>query len=84
MSMIKATDKIGQVVYVATNMDYEEEYRRCIYCETFSDEQMENKIDDLVVHSWNCNIFDNEQVEEYIKNYYKGETLDLNYKFYKF
>lgn len=79
--MIRVTDKIGQVVYVTTIMDYDEEYGRCIYCETYSDENFDNKIDDLVVHSWDCNIFDDKQVEEFIKDYYKGETLDLDFIF---
>lgn len=75
-------DKIGQRVYVTFTPDVEPN-KGGLYCETFTDDRMEEKIDDFCIHSGDCEMT-REGIEGYIADYYKDTELDLNYNFYKF
>ena len=86
--MIETTDKAGQKVYVTYVNDCEDNAGG-FYCETYSDENCDHKIDDFCVHLeslWNYSepyseraILD--RLKEYIRDYYKDEVLNLEFNF---
>lgn len=41
------------------------------YCQTYSDEEMDNQIDDFCIHTDDCNCNNQEDVENFIKRYAK-------------
>lgn len=73
------TDKNGQMVYISYIPDCGEN-EGGLYCETWTDEYYNHKIDDFCIHKGDCD-FTQEGIEEYIKNYYKDEVLDLSFNF---
>ena len=78
--MVTAIDKAGHKVFVDYTPDCE--YNEGgFYCETFADEDGADKIDDFCIHPEDCDCTDEEAVEEYIRNYYKDEVLDLEFSF---
>ena len=85
--MIQVKDKAGQTVYVSYVQDCEDN-QDGFYCETYSDPNGDNKIDDFVVRS--TDIYDYagmeypkiiEELEKVIKQKYQDVVLDLDYKF---
>lgn len=78
--MIRVTDKDGNVVFV----DYIHDCGSNVggfYCQTYSDERGDNKIDDFCIHPEDCDCSNYDEVEDYIRHYYENEVLDLNYVF---
>lgn len=73
------TDKKGQKVYVTFIPDCGEN-EGGLYCETYTDDRCDKKIDDFCIHKGDCD-FTKEGIEGYIGNYYKEEVLDLDYDF---
>ena len=79
--MIEVKDKAGQTVYVSYIPDVDPN-EGGYYCETFRDEDEDEKIDDFVIHPEDLQDITNEdEVEGYIKNYYLDEILDLDFDF---
>ena len=82
--MITTKDKAGQTIYI-TYINHFGENEVGYYCETYSDENCDNKIDDFCVHPgdfqpWSGSDF-YDRLEDYIAHHYDDETLDLNWKF---
>ena len=73
------TDKGGQKVYVTFVPDYEPN-EGGLYCETYTDDRCDKKIDDFCIHKGDCD-FTQAGIESFIKDHYKDEVLDLNYDF---
>lgn len=78
--MVEAKDKAGQIVYVSYIPDCEPNDGG-LYCETYSDQWCDNKIDDFCIHPEDCNCESVEEVEKYIQDYYRNETLDFGTRF---
>lgn len=78
--MVEAKDKAGQIVYVSYIPDCEPNDGG-LYCETYSDQWCDNKIDDFCIHPEDCNCGSTLEVKKYIQDYYRDEVLDLNYDF---
>lgn len=85
--MITTKDKAGQTVYITYINDCGENGFG-FYCETYSDEDCEHKIDDFCIHPED--IGDNEDmsyrdrmaaVEYLCCHYYDNEVLDLDWEF---
>lgn len=82
--MIVTTDKAGQTVFITCVHDCDENAGG-FYCETYSDENCEHKIDDFCVHPgdfkpyFGSDFYD--RLEDYIFHYYDNEVLDLDYDF---
>lgn len=82
--MITAKDKAGQTVYITYVNDCGDNAGG-FYCETYSDENRDHKIDDFCVHPgdfqpyFGSDFYD--RLEEYIRDHYKDTVLDLNYNF---
>lgn len=72
-------DKKGQEVYVTFVPDVEPN-EGGLYCETYTDDRCDNKIDDFCIHKGDCEMTQ-AGIENYIRNYYKDEVLDLDYTF---
>jgi hypothetical protein len=72
-------DKAGQMAYVTYVPDCGPN-EGGLYCETYTDDRCEKKIDDFCIHKGDCH-FSQAEIEEYIKNYYKDIILDLSYNF---
>lgn len=83
--MITTKDKAGQTVYITYINDCGENGFG-FYCETYSDEDCEHKIDDFCVHPgdfqpyFGSDFYD--RLEDYIAHYYDNEVLDLTWDFY--
>ena len=73
------TDKKGQKVYVTYIPDCDEN-EGGFYCETYTDDNCDNKIDDFCIHKGDCD-FTEKGIETYIKNYYLDEILDMDFVF---
>lgn len=94
--VIKTTDKMwvrdkkGQRVYVTYISDVEPN-KGGYYCETYTNDDFGQKIDDFCIHlddlpSGFEQMHYNEQekaIKNYIKDYYKDTELNLNYRFDK-
>jgi hypothetical protein len=78
--MIETKDKLGQAIYISYVDDCEEN-EGGFYCETYSDEWGDNKIDDFCIHTDDCDCQNYDEVEEFIRHYYDDEELDLNWNF---
>lgn len=82
--MITTKDKLGQTIYI-TYIDDCGDNECGYYCETYSDEECEHKIDDFCVHAgefqpyFGSDFYD--RLEEYISHYYDDIELDLDYDF---
>lgn len=76
------TDKKGQKAYVTYIPDCGEN-EGGLYCETWTDDRCDRKIDDFCIHKEECDLFflTKDGIEDYIKNYYKDEVLDLSFNF---
>lgn len=72
-------DKANQSVYVTCVPDCGEN-EGGLYCEVYTDDRCEKKIDDFCIHIGDCEMTQ-EGIEEYIKNYYNDEILDLSFNF---
>ena len=86
--MITTKDKAGQTVYITYIEDCGEN-EGGFYCETYSDEDCDCKIDDFCIYPED--IDDNEDmsyrdrinaVEYLCRHYYDDEVLDLTWDFY--
>ena len=77
--MVVTTDKAGQTVYVTYIPDCEDNAGG-FYCETYADENFDRKIDDFCFHPEDANMTE-EGIKDFIRDYYKEITLDLNYEF---
>ena len=85
--MVETQDKAGQTIYITYIPDCE--YNEGgYYCETYSDENFDNKIDDFCIHPDDIPGLENmtwqeeeKAIEEYIAHYYDDEVLDLNWDF---
>ena len=78
--MVEAKDKAGQTIYINHTPDCE--YNEGgYYCETYSDEDCDHKIDDFCIHTDDCDCEDEGAVLEYMSHYYDDEVLDLNFDF---
>ena len=73
------TDKQGQRVYVTFIPDVEPN-KGGFYCETYTDDRCDRKIDDFCIHEGDCELTD-KGIREYITNYYKDEVLNLEWDF---
>lgn len=73
------TDKKGQKVYVTSTPDCGEN-EGGLYCETYTDDRCDRKIDDFCIHKGDCELTQ-EGIKEYIKDHYKDEVLDLSFNF---
>ena len=85
--MIQAKDKKGQTIYVSYVHDCGSNPDG-FYCEVYSDESMDNKVDDLVVRPTDIYDFYEmdyprqiQALEKYIREYYSGIELDFSFKF---
>ena len=85
--MIQVKDKAGQTVYVSYVHDCGDNPDG-FYCETYSDENGDHKIDDFVVRPTDIYDFADltypriiKELEEIIRHYYDEEILDLTYDF---
>ena len=78
--MIETKDKAGQTIYITYINDCAEN-EGGFYCETYSDDNCDNKIDDFCVHPDDCDCRNYDEVEDYIRHYYDNEVLDLNWIF---
>ena len=72
-------DKKGQMAYVTFIPDCGEN-EGGLYCETWTDDRCDRKIDDFCIHDGDCD-FTKSGIENYIKNYYKDMVLDLSFNF---
>ena len=61
--------KYGKV-WVSTTPDCDENLGG-YYCQVYSDEDMENQIDDFCIHTDDCDCNNQEEVEKFIKEYTK-------------
>ena len=59
--------KYGKV-WVSTTPDCAENLGG-YYCQVYSDEDMENQIDDFCIHTDDCDCNNQEEVEKFIKEY---------------
>lgn len=59
--------KYGKV-WVSTTPDCDENLGG-YYCQVYSDEDMENQIDDFCIHTDDCDCKNQEEVEKFIKEY---------------
>ena len=80
-------DKAGNIVYVTTTPDCEDNPDG-YYCETYSDEECDHKIDDFVIRPEDIPGYlemteeaRQEAIDRYIDGYYKDTVLDLDYDF---
>lgn len=85
--MIEIKDKKGQTAYVSYDHDGKDNPDG-FYCEVYSEETLDNKIDDLVVrpediYDWYQMDYPGQirALERYIQEYYVNEELDLSYRF---
>lgn len=80
-------DKAGHIVYVTTTPDCEDNPDG-FYCETYSDEECDHKIDDFVIRPEDIPGFyqmtqeeRSKAIDDYIASYYLDEVLDLDFDF---
>ena len=85
--MIQIKDKKGQTAYVSYVQDCGDN-RDGFYCETYSDENGDNKIDDFVVRPTDIYDFTGlsyprviQELEKIIVHHYDDEVLDLTRDF---
>ena len=78
--MIETKDMAGQTIYI-TYIDDCEPNEGGYYCETYADEDLDQKIDDFCIHPEDCDCDDDEAVEYYVRHYYDNDVLNLEYNF---
>ena len=85
--MIQVKDKKGQTAYVSYIHDCGDNPDG-FYCETYSDENGDHKVDDFVVRPTDIYDFGSleypriiKELEEIIRHHYDEEVLDLSYDF---
>lgn len=59
--------KYGKV-YISITDDCDENLNG-YYCQVFSDENMQNQIDDFCIHTEDCDCNNQDEVEKFIKEY---------------
>ena len=76
--MVKATDKLGQTVYVTCTDDCEPN-EGGYYCEVYADEDLMYDLDFFCVHPEDCDCSDDNAVEAYIQEFIAEECeFDLS------
>jgi hypothetical protein len=85
--MITTKDKAGQTVYITYTNDCGEN-EGGFYCETYSDENCDHKIDDFCIYPEDIPGVDQmsydercNAIDDYCRHYYDDEVLDLNWEF---
>ena len=85
--MVTTKDKAGQTVYITSTPDCEDN-KDGFYCETYSDEECDHKIDDFCVHPEDIPRYKEMSLQEqeiaadeFMAHYYDNMILDLTSSF---